>query len=164
MIDPVFNGGHYHAQPVNGLKAAGINWAAWGLSQEWFFYELYKELGAQSPEDYARNGWETMFAKADANDLVSHAITWQRNNVGNSPGFDGDLEKALRSIRARVLYMPSKTDLYFTTHDSKHEASFVLDAQYTEIPSLWGHLAGCGASQDDASFVNETIRKFLEEA
>ena len=67
----------------------------------------------------------TFFANNDANDLILQARTWERHDVGTTPGFDGDVEKALRSIKVPLLYMPSETDLYFPVGDAKYEAQFI---------------------------------------
>ena len=61
-------------------------------------------------------------APRDANNLISQARTWQRHNVGDTPGFGGDHERALRSIKAQVLYMPCETDLYFPIGDARYES------------------------------------------
>ncbi|NCW44309.1 MAG: homoserine acetyltransferase, partial [Gemmatimonadaceae bacterium] len=100
---------------------------------------------------------------ADANDYILQARTWQRHNVGDTPGFDGDVEKALRSIGMPVLYMPSETDLYFPVADARYEAQFIRRVQLTPIPSLWGHPAGAAANPQDKAFLNATIARFLAE-
>ena len=62
---------------------------------------------------------------ADANDLILQARTWEQHDVGTTPGFNGDVEKALRSIKVPLLYMPSETDLYFPVGDARYEAQFM---------------------------------------
>ena len=57
--------------------------------------------------------------------MILQARTWQRHDVGTTPGFDGDVEKALRSIKVPLLYMPSETDLYFPVGDARYEAQFM---------------------------------------
>ena len=98
--------------------------------------------------------------RADANDYILQARTWQHHDVGTTPGFGGDVEKALRAITVPFLYMPSETDLYFPIGDARYEAQFIKNVQFTPIPSLWGHPAGAGASPEDKTFLNETIAKF----
>jgi homoserine O-acetyltransferase len=98
----------------------------------------------------------------DPNNMISQARTWQRHNVGDTPGFGGDHEKALRSIRARVLYMPSQTDLYFPVGDADYERRFIPNVTYLPIPSLWGHRAGAGRNQEDIEFLNAQIGKALQ--
>ena len=98
---------------------------------------------------------------ADANNYILQARTWERHDVGGTPGFGGDVERALRSITAPVLYMPSETDLYFPVGDARYEAHFIPNVQFLPIPSLWGHPAGAGASPADRKFLNENIARFL---
>lgn len=162
MADAAFDNGHYAKPPLRGLKAGARHWAAWGFSQEWYRRELYKQFGHQTIEDYLRNYWEAFFQSQDANNLIAQAVTWQKNNIGNTPGFSGDHAKALRSIKARVLYMPCQTDLYFPPQDAEYEADFILDVKLVPIPSIWGHSAGLGINATDADFLNRTIGEFLK--
>ena len=37
----------------------------------------------------------------------------------------GDLEKAMKSIKVPILYMPSETDLHFPVSDGRYEAAFI---------------------------------------
>lgn len=162
MADAAFEGGNYEKPPLKGLKAAGRHWAGWGFSQEWYRRELYRQLGHQSIEDHLRDYWEAFFASKDANNLITQAVTWQRNNVGNTPGFNGDHEKALRSIKARVLYMPCQTDLYFPPQYAEFEAAYIRNVKLVSIPSVWGHSAGLGINAADNEFLNQTIKDFLK--
>ena len=98
---------------------------------------------------------------ADANNYILQARTWALHDVGTTPGFGGDVEKALRSIRAPLLYMPSATDLYFPLADATYEAAFIPQVTLLPIPSLWGHPAGAGASPADKAFLNRNIARFL---
>jgi homoserine O-acetyltransferase len=161
MADAAFNEGRYTRPPLKGLKAAGRHWAGWGFSQEWYRQELYKQFGQQSDEDHLQNFWEAFFGAQEANNLIAQALTWQRNNVGNTAGFNGDHEAALRSIKARVLYMPCQTDLYFPPQYAEYEARFIPNARLVPIPSIWGHIAGLGINAPDNEFLNETIKGFL---
>jgi homoserine O-acetyltransferase len=81
--------------------------------------------------------------------------------VGGTPGFGGDVEKALRSIKVPLLYMPSETDLYFPIGDARYEQTFIPRVTFAPIPSLWGHTAGAASNPADAKFLNETIARFL---
>jgi homoserine O-acetyltransferase len=89
--------------------------------------------------------------------------TWEKNDVGATPGFGGDEQKALRSIKADVLFMPSETDLYFPVTDARYEAQFIPHCRLLPIPSLWGHPAGAGAGPGDAKFLNDNIGAFLHQ-
>jgi homoserine O-acetyltransferase/O-succinyltransferase len=98
---------------------------------------------------------------ADANDLILQMRTWEKHDVGTTPGFNGDVEKALHSIKTPILYMPSETDLYFPVGDAKYEAAFIPGVTLMPIPSLWGHTAGAAPNPADSKFLNDNIGKFL---
>ncbi len=147
--------------PKNGLAAFGMVWAGWLYSQEWWRKELWRE-GASPGTTFEQvmNGFRTRFS-ADANDYILQARTWEKHNVGGSPGFNGDVEKALRSIQVPLLYMPSETDLYFPINDARYEQAFIPHVSFMPIPSLWGHTAGAASNPADAKFLNENIGRFL---
>jgi homoserine O-acetyltransferase len=161
--DPAFNGGNYTTPPTQGMQAFGMVWAGWLYSQEWWRRELWK---ANAPagttlEQYMQTFRRNFLSTADANDVILQARTWERHDVGTTPGFDGSIEKALRSIQVPFLYMPSETDLYFPMTDAQYERQFMTTVAFVPIPSLWGHPAGAGASPEDRDFLNRTIGKFL---
>jgi len=159
--DVAFQGGDYTAPPKKGLEAFGMVWAAWLYSQEWWRRELWRAAARPGTTfEQVMNGFRTRFA-ADANDYILQARTWQKHNVGETPGFDGDVERALRSIKVPLLYMPSETDLYFPIGDARYEAAFIPGVTLTPIPSLWGHTAGAASNPADSKFLNDTVGRFL---
>ena len=95
------------------------------------------------------------------NDAVQLAHTWQDHDISKTRGFDGNIEHALASINARVLYMPGATDLYFPVTDAESERTFLTNVKFVPIPSLWGHTAGGGGNPTDAAFINKEIAAFL---
>src|SRR5246500_1388172 len=149
--DPAFMNGDYKTEPVKGNQAFSIVWTAWLYSQEWWREELWRtEEPPGTTFEQVVNKYKTDFIHgADANDLILQMRTWEKNDVGTTPGFAGDEKKALGSIKAQVLYMPSATDLYFPVTDARYEAQFIHHCTYLPIPSLWGHPAGAGASPED---------------
>ena len=161
--DQAFQGGDYKEEPVKGIQAFSLVWTAWLFSQEWWREELWKTeeppgtTFAQVVEHYKTN----FIPGADANNLILQMRTWEQHNVGATVGFAGDLPKALGSIKAQVLYMPSATDLYFPVTDAQYEAPFIPHCTLLPIPSLWGHPAGAGASPADEKFLNQHIAAFL---
>jgi homoserine O-acetyltransferase len=160
--DPAWNNGEYTEPPAKGLEAFGVVWAAWLYSQEWWRQELWRTM--PRPPATFEQAWQqfrTAF-RADANDYILQARTWQRHDVGTTPGFNGDTARALRAIKARVLYMPSETDLYFPITDARYEEAFIPRVTFTPIPSLWGHTAGAGSNSADLTFVNEHVAAFLK--
>ena len=162
--DEAFQGGDYKQEPVKGIQAFSLVWTAWLFSQEWWREELWRTeepagtTFAQVVEHYKTN----FIPGADANNLILQMHTWERHDVGATPGFGGDLRRALGSIKAQVLYMPSATDLYFPVTDARYEAPFIPHCTLLPIPSLWGHPAGAGASPADEKFLNDNIAAFLK--
>lgn len=161
--DPTFNNGNYTAEPAKGIQAFGIVWTAWLYSQEWWRQELWRtEEPAGATLQQVIDHYRTNFIPgADANNLILQMRTWEKNDVGATPGFNGDEKEALGSIKAQVLFMPSATDLYFPVTDARYEAPFIPHCTLLPIPSLWGHPAGAGASPADEKFLNENIAAFL---
>ena len=139
--DPVWNGGNYETQPVEGLKAFGRVYAGWAFSQAFYRNRLYRQIGYDSvgallddwADDHAEN-W-------DANDLLSKLATWQRGDVSAGKIFKGDLGAALGSIQARTILMPCNQDLYFPPEDNRLEAEMIPGAQFRPISSDFGHCA-----------------------
>jgi homoserine O-acetyltransferase len=161
--DTAFNNGNYTAPPAKGLEAFGVVWAAWLYSQEWWRKELWKTNAAPGAtfEQVLNRFRKNFIPGADANNLILQMRTWERHDVGATAGFNGDAERALRSIKVPFLYMPSETDLYFPLTDAKYEAGFISTVIFRPIPSLWGHTAGAASNPEDGKFLNETIGKFL---
>ena len=163
MADETFNGGNYTREPEKGLQAFSLMWTGWLFSQEWWRRELWRDDDpklktlAQVIDFYKNN----FIPNADANNLILQLRTWESNDVGHTPGFGDNVEAALRSIKAPVLYMPSATDLYFPVEDARYEAQFIPHCTLLPIPSLWGHPAGAGASPADALFLNQHIAAFI---
>src|SRR5580700_167830 len=161
--DPVFANGDYKEQPKKGIEAFAIVWTAWLFSQEWWRKELWRD-GAKPGTTFEGfvNDLKTDFIPgADANNLILQMRTWEKHDVGTTPGFGGDVGKALGSIKVPFLYTPSETDLYFPVGDAKYEAGFMKTVTLAPIPSLWGHTAGAASNPADAKFLNENIGKFL---
>jgi homoserine O-acetyltransferase/O-succinyltransferase len=72
--------------------------------------------------------------------------------------------RALRAIKARVLLLPSETDLYFRVTDNALELAHLADAdELLPIPGIWGHRAGNPAANPaDAAFLKNAVRRWLE--
>ena len=161
--DAAFQNGDYTSPPTRGLQAFAVVWTAWLYSQEWWRRELWRASrpAGTTFEQVVQNYRVNFIPGADANNLILQMRTWEQHDVGRTPGFDGDVERALRSIRIPVLYMPSETDLYFPISDARYEAQFIPKMTFAPIRSLWGHTAGAASNPEDAAFLNETIGKFL---
>jgi homoserine O-acetyltransferase len=161
--DAAFENGDYKTPPKKGLEAFAMVWTGWLFSQEWWRKELWREDSPPGTtfEQVVHEFRTNFIPGADANDLILQMRTWQQHDIGKTPGFNGDVVKALRSIKVPFLYMPSETDLYFPIGDARYEAQFMSTVTLTPIPSLWGHTAGAASNPADGKFLNEKIGKFL---
>ena len=85
------------------------------------------------------------------------AHTW----IGNDVADGGDLTAALGRITAKTMVLPAATDLYFTPSDCRDDAAMIPGAEYREIPTDWGHMAGSGMSPADTAFINQAVAELL---
>ena len=107
--------------------------------------------------------WEANFVRRDARDLMAQLWTWQNSDISANDLYRGDLEMALAGTTAKVLLMPSATDLYFQTDDNRAELPHLRNAKLVEIPSLWGHRAGNPAAiPEDAAFIDKQVEELLD--
>jgi homoserine O-acetyltransferase len=161
--DPAFQNGDYTAEPAKGLETFGTVWMAWLYSQEWWRRELWRANAKPGTtfEEFFNYRRTHFIPGGDANDIILQMRTWEKHDVGTTPGFNGDVERALRSIKVPFLYMPSATDLYFPLEDARYEAPFIPKVSFLPIPSLWGHTAGAASNPADGKFLNENIALFL---
>ena len=103
MLDPAWNGGNYTAIPEKGVR---------------LWRDILNLLSARTPDMYQaqfKNGmdvlsWMTQQEDAvmkvfDANDWIYQTWAYEKHDVGTTPGFNGDTEKALGSIKARTLIL-----------------------------------------------------------
>lgn len=163
--DSDFQNGDYKTPPKKGLEAFAVVWTGWLFSQEWWRRELWKTTAPTGTTfEQILNRYRTNFIPgADANDLILQMRTWEHHDISTTKGFNGDMEKAIKSIQVPFLYMPSETDLYFPLSDARYEAAFNSNIILMPIPSLWGHTAGAASNPADAKFLNENIGKFLNQ-
>ena len=164
--DPAFKDGRFVEKPVAGLRAMGRVYAGWAMSYEFYRDEAWREAGFASSEDYLAGAWDTAFAHRDANNLLAQISIWQNGDISRCAVFDGDFDRALGSIRARMLLMPGQTDRYFDWRDNETELGKLVNAASRElcpIPSIHGHRAGNPMRiPADRAFINRTISAFLQ--
>ncbi len=160
MGDPTFKEGRYTEPPVGGLRALGAHWVAWAYSPQWWRDGEYKARGGTVEKQV--EGWKSAFVSEDANNLLLQAVKWQKHDVAGTPGMNGDLGKALGSIKAKVLLMPSRTDQYFLATDVEAEGRLIPGSRLFVIPSTFGHTAGGGGDPAMNPTLNRTIKEFLD--
>lgn len=101
-------------QKTVGLKAFGRAYAGWGFSQAFYREKLHEKVyGAKNLEDFMVTFWEGWALKKDPENLLVMLQTWQNGDVSQQKPYHGNFEQALASIKAKLLVLPCKTDLYF---------------------------------------------------
>jgi len=156
--------GRFSSPPLAALKAFSRVYAGWALSQDFYRAGLHLTVsGAPDLEAFLKTNWEKRFCSLDAGNLYAQLRTWFFGDISNNTQYSSDLPRALAAIEARVLLMPSATDLYFRVADNEAELPFLRSAELCPIPSNWGHRAG-NPSQNpaDFSFIRTQLRKFLD--
>jgi homoserine O-acetyltransferase len=164
LADPAWDGTRFVTAPERGFRAFSRIYASWAASQAFYREGLYKKLGYADLEDYLLRAWEASYRRRQAIDLLCMLRIWIASDVSAHAGHERDLSRALGSIRARTLVMPSATDLYFTPEDCAADAAAIPGARLLTIPSIWGHRAGNPyQNPEDARFVQRAIRQLLAE-
>lgn len=152
------------ATPQQGLRAMGRIYAGWALSQTFYRREMWRGLGFASLEDFLVRSWEANFLRRDMRDLLAQLWTWQHGDISANDLYRGDLQMALAGIKAKVLLMPSATDLYFQTDDNRGELPYLQYGKLVEIPSVWGHRAGNPRDNpEDAAFIDAQVEALLND-
>jgi homoserine O-acetyltransferase len=149
----------FSAQPRAALRAFGRLYAGWALSQDFYRAGLHlSALKAPDLETFYRTDWEDRFGRRAAADLLAQLRTWDAGDIADG----GDLPAALDRITARMLLMPSETDLYFRVADNAAELPHLRHGRLAPIPSIWGHRAGNPvANPEDAAFIRREVRALL---
>ncbi|MFZ4756886.1 MAG: alpha/beta fold hydrolase [Burkholderiaceae bacterium] len=162
--DPAWRDGAFDGKPERGLRAMGRVYAGWAMSQNFYRDRLWTQLGYSSLEDWLVGNWEGNFLRRDALDLLAHLHTWQHFSIADDPVHGGDFERALRAITARVLLLPSRTDLYFRHEDNAAELPFLSNGRLEVIESDWGHRAGNPVHRGvDWTFLKDRVHAVLAE-
>jgi homoserine O-acetyltransferase len=147
MNDPIWNGGFYSEQPMNGLAIARMVGMLSYRSAE----ELEQRFGRrrQNPdtdpialdnsfevESYLHYQGQKLGKRFDANTYLylSRAMDFHDVAYRRAP-----LPEVLYSIKARALCIGVSSDIRYPTREQKELVRFIPNARYAEINSIHGH-------------------------
>lgn len=126
--DPNYNNGHYTDQPTNSLKLANESMYPFGLSREYYRYDMSNDEIDIAMEEM---GEETIEENWDANDIV------YRNNASTAH----DLENIVSNIKAKTLIVAINQDQYFPPElDAIPMSKIIKGSKLVIYDSSMGHV------------------------
>ena len=154
-----WDGGDYEQNPKACATNAISIVASHFHTSEWWSRDL------DTPEAYAR--WRSTFGTEyldvqDARDLFYQMVAWGRSQVSETPGFNGDLNTALGSIKARSLVIYNPRDQLSLAADAEALIRAIPNARGLAIDSPAGHLICCNADPQATRTMGEAISHFLQ--
>lgn len=164
MTDAAWNNGNYapEAPPEKGMRL-------WSRMLSGGIVRTPEVLQADFPKNnldvvrwqqtVADSGWKRM----DARDWIYQSWAYDQHNVATTPGFDGDYERALRSVKARTLILAGEGDLLNPEANAKEAAKLIPGARYVALNPRYplGHLAGAAGQAPETDVQNREIAAFL---
>ena len=161
---PEYLGGiRYSSEPRKALRAFSRIYAGWAMSHYWYREGLHlSSSGATDLEDFLSNKWEPGFHETGAANLHAQGLTWLNGDISDNELYGGDLIKALNAIKASVLLLPGRTDMYFPPDDNALDVGHLARSELRPIPSVWGHVAGAPDNNPpDLAFIRHAVLDWL---
>lgn len=154
-----WNGGNYEVNPRDCAAAALWSFVPCFFSREWWNENI------TTPEAFQKwkQPWDKFyFGLQDARDLYLLSKAMQRSDIAATPGFNGDLMAALKSVKAKTLFITSPYDQWYLPEQIEIQHKAISDSRLVSINSNAGHLLT--AVDPDARWVaGQAIRGFLRE-
>ena len=165
MTDARWKDGDYAASepPEQGMRL----WAGWLsgviVRTPVFQEELYPK-GGDDEIKYLKGVQDSGWKRMDATDWIYQSWAYDQHNVGTTPGFNGDYNRALGAIKAKTLILAGSTDLLNPEYEAVRAARQIKDARYVAINDKrpLGHLSGAGATAPESDVQNREIAAFLD--
>jgi homoserine O-acetyltransferase len=154
-----WDAGNYEKNPTLCASNALSTFIPYFYTREW--WDVYID----SPEAYTkwRSQWGEYYLDIqDARDLYYRMMA-AGSGVGDTPGFHGDMNAALASIKARTLFIYNPRDQFYLPHHIETQVKAIRNASAVAIDSIVGHLICCNADPQATWTLSETIRTFLDQ-
>jgi homoserine O-acetyltransferase len=155
-----WRGGDYEENP----KACASN--AIALMIPFLFTRDWWEQYIDAPEVYTK--WRNTqgqyyFDIQDARDLYYRLHADLRGWVGDTPGFNGDLNAILGSIKAKTLFLANPQDQFIPTSYFEAMVKAIPRAEVVWIDSVGGHMMAMNADPNATRVLGEAMGAFLEQ-
>jgi homoserine O-acetyltransferase/O-succinyltransferase len=126
-----------------------------------FYYDgddVWRTLGFGSVQEFVTGFWEGFWLPQDPRDVLVQARKARTSHPGPA---DATLDELLGTITARTTIAAFTGDNLFPPAESQRFADAIPGAAFTEIPSIFGHLATFGLSEQDVKAIDGVIRDAL---
>jgi homoserine O-acetyltransferase len=157
---PGWNSGNYDENPAACAANATLVFVPYFYTREW--WEQYVD----TPEAYTkwRNTWGAYyFDVQDARDVYYRQMADGAGWVGDTPGFNDDLNVILHSIKAKTLFVSSPHDQFVPPAYVEIQVKAIPNARVAWIDSVAGHFICCNGDPNATRAMTDVIRKFLQE-
>jgi homoserine O-acetyltransferase/O-succinyltransferase len=153
-----WDGGNYSENPKECATNAISKLIPMLYSEEW--WRQYVDV----PEAYTR--WRIAWGEyyldiQDARDLYYGIRAVSLGWLGDTPGFNDDYLAALRSIKAKTLFITSKYDQFYSPQQIDLQAKTIPDARVVTIDSVAGHMICCSGDPQATRAVGLALGDFL---
>lgn len=132
-----------------------------------FFYtrEWWDEyIDAPEAYDRWRKNWGAFYLDVqDARDLYYRIHADDSGWVGDSPGFNNDLNAVLGSIKAKTLFIYGQHDQFYVPKQIDTLTKATPGARSLAIDSPAGHLIAANGDPNATYTISEAIKSFLKE-
>jgi homoserine O-acetyltransferase len=155
-----WNGGNYDENPKLCAANAISGWIPYFYTRDW--WEQYID----TPEAYQR--WRTAMGAfyldvQDARDLYYLIKSFGGGWLGDTPGFNGNVTAALRSIKASALFIYNPNDQFYTPQHIEAQVKAIPNARAVAIDSVAGHTIWYNADPQATVAMGEAMKAFLSE-
>ncbi len=162
MLDPAWNEGNYTAPPERGIRL----WRGILSFLAARAPEMYRDQFPNAPLEvlpWLRAQEAALINAFDANNWLYQTWAYERHDIGSTPGMNGNLEAALRSIRARTLVLHGTVDLLNPEYEPIETSRFIPDVRVLRISpgTITGHASAGGGFPADVDFLNREVGAFL---
>jgi len=120
--------------------------------------DVYKNLGFGSVQEFVAGFWEGFWLPQNPQDVLVQARKARTSHPGPA---DRSIPELLGTITAPTTVAAFTGDNLFPPVESQKFADAIPGATFTEIPSIFGHLATFGLSEQDVKAIDGVIRDAL---
>lgn len=155
-----WQGGNYEQNSTDCAGTSLWNMANYFFTREWWDANIRTQADF---EGFHKRWSEAYFGIQDMRDLHYLIKAYQRSSIAATPGFNGDLNAALKSIKAKTLFLTNPRDMFYLPKQAESAAAQIKDARIVPLSSDAGHLMCCGVDPQTYWIMGEAIRGVLAE-